>query len=409
MIIKHPFKIACYVVFLCIYCSISLGGESTGYFANVGEYHSITSGVMKEDRQYMVQLPVSYNDKTYSDKRYPVLYLLDGNVHMLSVSGVTNFMSAGLNFNLQIPELIIVAIPNTNRMRDLSPTNSMIDLNGKKRKYYADSGGADLFLDFIEKELIPHIDETYRTIPHRTIVGHSLGGLLAIYSLIERPDLFQGYIAADPSVWWDNNLLINLSRQAISNGLLAQRKGPEARLYISGADHLMSGEFNGAQMVESIGNIAAILGKAPASALSAKYKHFSGESHGSVPLQTLYYGLKHIFSGYEPPREIALGSPEKLAHHFQQFSKKMGYQFLPPGNYVDQIGALFSAHFGPQKACGYFSLNADNYPRSARAQFRLAEVYRIMREYKLARKYYRKSLAIDPDNAEVKKALTEFK
>jgi uncharacterized protein len=81
------------------------------------------SQVLKEDRPYWVYLPESYQPSNYAPKRYPVLYLLDGDSHFQWAAGVVRFMSIGWNLNVQIPELIIVAVPNTstNRDRDLTP------------------------------------------------------------------------------------------------------------------------------------------------------------------------------------------------------------------------------------------------------------------------------------------------
>lgn len=70
------------------------------------------------------------------------------------------------------------------------------------------SGQADRFLDFLEKELIPHIDRNYRTYPHRIIAGWSFGGLLATHALIHRPEIFDAYLAISPSLWWDEELLL---------------------------------------------------------------------------------------------------------------------------------------------------------------------------------------------------------
>ena len=85
-------------------------------------------------------------------------------------------MSASINGNIQIPELIIVALPNTRRTRDLTPTHAIRDYSGKEEPNFSFSGGGESFLRFMEEELMPHIEAKYRTQPYRILVGHSLGG-----------------------------------------------------------------------------------------------------------------------------------------------------------------------------------------------------------------------------------------
>src|SRR2546421_720896 len=88
-------------------------------------------------------------------------------VFAVALSGLVQFMSAGINGNIQIPELIIVAIPNTARNRDLTPTHSLKGSDGKETPSFALSGGGEAFERFLKEELIPHIEAQYRTIPYR--------------------------------------------------------------------------------------------------------------------------------------------------------------------------------------------------------------------------------------------------
>ena len=63
-------------------------------------------------------------------------------------------------------------------------------------------GGAAVFLDFMEKELVPYVETHYPVTNFRTLIGHSYGGLFTIYALSERPTLFHYYLAIDPSMDW---------------------------------------------------------------------------------------------------------------------------------------------------------------------------------------------------------------
>src|SRR5687767_4215597 len=98
----------------------------------IGEKFSLQSKILKERRPYWVHLPESYTNTTFAPRRYPVLYLLDGDPNFHSTSGVVQFMGGAVNANIQIPELIVVAIPNTQRTRDLTPTRSQTGTRGQK-------------------------------------------------------------------------------------------------------------------------------------------------------------------------------------------------------------------------------------------------------------------------------------
>src|SRR5437016_3220945 len=128
----------------------------------IGERFTLESKILNEVRPYLIYLPASYHAQVFAPKRYPVLYLLDGDAHFQSASGVVQFMSASINGNIQIPELIIVAIPNTRRTRELTPTHTTRGYGGKEEPNLASSGGGESFLRFMGEELIPHIQAEYR-------------------------------------------------------------------------------------------------------------------------------------------------------------------------------------------------------------------------------------------------------
>ena len=124
------------------------------------------SSTLGEERPYWVSLPASYQETQYAPRRYPVLYLLDGNTNFYSASGTVQFMSSGASGSIQIPELIIIAVLNIDRTRDLTPTHTLQRPEGDDPSL-KNSGGGDAFLKFLNEELIPHIDRTYRTSPYR--------------------------------------------------------------------------------------------------------------------------------------------------------------------------------------------------------------------------------------------------
>lgn len=222
------------IAFCLVLVWMSFGALAQETTVNIGEKRSLESRLLGEERAYWVHVPASYAS---GSKRYPVLYLLDGSEHFHSATGVVQFMSAGINGNTQIPEMIVVAIPNTDRTRDLTPTHTNVGFDGKEAAFLANSGGGDAFLKFIKDELFPTIDSAYRTEPFRILVGHSFGGLLAVHAFLNTPDMFQAYIAMDPSMWWDDEKLVNEASSRLEKSSSRPRS-----LYLSLANNPSPGQ-----------------------------------------------------------------------------------------------------------------------------------------------------------------------
>ncbi len=175
---------------------------STSAFAQYGGPTKLTikSKVLGEDRAILVRTPANYDT---NKRTYPVLYMTDGDAHIDHTSGTLEFLAR----NGRMSEMIVVGIPNTDRTRDLSPTKPTATLAQLARPQFPTAGGADNFLKFIETELIPEIEKTYRTQPYRVLAGHSLGGLFAVHAMITKPDLFNSYVAVSPALNWDNQIV----------------------------------------------------------------------------------------------------------------------------------------------------------------------------------------------------------
>ena len=136
-------------------------------------------------------LPASYEQASH--KTYPVLYALDGNLTLELIAGVLRgaHIAGGAN------EHIIVGITSGNRLHDFSPT-----VNQDPRGPLGIGGGGDALLHFLESELMPIINQRYRSNQFNVLLGHSVAGLLVMHSFHSRPTLFQAHMAFSPAVWW---------------------------------------------------------------------------------------------------------------------------------------------------------------------------------------------------------------
>ncbi len=168
----------------------------------IGKSIQIESTVLGEPRDLNIYLPHGYADDSL--KTYPVIYLLDGSKDedFIHIAGLVQFGSFGW-INL-VPESIVVGIGNVDRKRDFTyPSTSEVD-----KKELPTSGHSAKFIQFIKEELQPFVETTFNTGDNKTIIGQSLGGLLATEILFKAPDLFDQYIIVSPSLWWDNEKLL---------------------------------------------------------------------------------------------------------------------------------------------------------------------------------------------------------
>ncbi|WP_412560425.1 alpha/beta hydrolase [Winogradskyella sp. MIT101101] len=174
----------------------------------IGETVTFHSSVLDENRKLNIYLPQNY--VADSTKTYPVIYLLDGALDedFIHIAGIVQFGS--FSWINMVPESIVVGIANVDRKRDFTyPTTIAQD-----KIDFPTSGKSEDFINFIEKDLQPFIQEHYRTEGTTTIIGQSLGGLLATEILYKKPELFDNYIIVSPSLWWDDQSLLQLEPKA---------------------------------------------------------------------------------------------------------------------------------------------------------------------------------------------------
>ncbi len=201
---------------LSLYSERSAGQSLNLTAIQATELHNIKSGYNNKTYQLNVSLPKTYS--TQDTLRYPVLYVLDGKFSFKSMTSIRE----GLDLGKEIKDIIIVSIDDScntdadwlaSRYNDFTPSSILQSdtlwskiMNipeGKLR-----SGGAENFLNTLEKDLIPYITDHYKTTSDRGLSGHSLGGLFAGYCLLKKPYLFKRYGINSPSFWWNNSEMV---------------------------------------------------------------------------------------------------------------------------------------------------------------------------------------------------------
>jgi len=178
--------------------------EATKQLFSIGERLEYHSNILNQDRFINVYLPHGYSPD--SAKTYPVIYLLDGSKDedFIHIAGLVQFASYPW-INL-IQESIVVGIENIDRYHDFTYPTELAEY----KEINPTSGGSEDFMKFIESELQPYIESAYKVEDDKTIIGQSLGGLLAAEILAKKPDMFDKYIIVSPSLWWDDESLLDM-------------------------------------------------------------------------------------------------------------------------------------------------------------------------------------------------------
>lgn len=302
---------------------------------------SIESAVLNESVDVFVRLPFKYDSDFTQNWRYPVLYSLDAPVGLPLLSGV---MSSLVGYN-NAPQMIIVGISTSNRDRDLLPT---LDKN-----YEEHGGGADKYLAFIEQEVIPYIDENYRTEKFRILSGHSYGGLFVAHSFYKKPDLFQAHFAASPSLFWEDG-------QTVDNLINFIKKNPNHKnfLYMNMGNegNPESESAEGVEMLKGVQKIEDVLSATDTPNLHYKFEYFRGESHQNTPIFGAIGALRGLYPQWAISNKTADKGFDSVMAHFEQLSNLYGYDIEPKEWQMHDKGFAQLDHLdAPGEAIKYFN------------------------------------------------------
>lgn len=272
----------------------------------IGRTYQIASRALGESRAIDVSLPDGYTDNP--TRRYPLLLVLDGEFEDEIAMAAARFY-AGTG---QLPAMIVVGVRNTNRTRDFTPA----PVAGFRIPPEADSaGGADRFLAFLAGELVPYLDSAYRTAPMRVLVGHSLGGLLALYTLGKQPGLFTGYVVMEPSAWWNNEREFNMARATLQQPAARHARVMMVNTQLLGLD---TTQWGGAYpMVRHLSTV--------------------GETHASMALAGMMLGLRTMFADFRPTEWRPGTRPVAMLDRYDSLTQRLGYAVPIPEQAFDQV------------------------------------------------------------------------
>ncbi len=337
----------------------------------------IQSEILGEHREILVHLPKGYNA---SARSYPVIYLTDAEVHMDHTSASADFL-----YNQhKMPKSIIVGIVNTNRNRDLRPTpiNEQIGQTPT---------GADLFLTFLEKELMVEINKRYRTLPYKVLSGTSFGGLFVIHSFATKPELFNAYIAVSPSLWWDNKATLKHAAKTIKTIPMQFANLAPRQIYIS-----LSNEPD--MMTTPYGELVKFLAESKFEKLKSFNRRFPNENHNSGVLISQYKGFSDIFNIWEIPD--APQTLEDLLTRYEAITKQLETSIILPEDRAIGYGTWLYYINRLDEATEMFEWVIKTYPGSATGYHSLGLTYEKVGEIKKALNNFETSLSLSKMNGD---------
>lgn len=390
------------LVFICLQCNAQSSNAIT-----IGNADSIYSNILHEKRKVWVSMPDTTSpDGIFYPQRYPVVYLLDGDENHFAQVALMLRKFGGGGGNLSFPQMILVGIPNTDRTRDLSPTH-VASSPALDSFSAAHSGGGENFLAFIEKELAPHIDAAYPTAPYRVLIGHSLGGLMAVYAMVNHPNLFNGCLAIDPSMWWDNQAILKQFISALPGNNFEGKS-----LFIAIANTMQKDmdtlqvqrdtAFNSLH-IRSILQLVHTIKSNSQNKLQFGYKYYADYGHDGVELLGEYDGLQALFAfyGYAFPYGEFFNPQYKgdtlLAAHYKSVSKRMGYTVTPPEQFISAVAHQLIDMKQFERAYYFLQMNINNYSKSAMSYSNMGFYYEAKGDKQNAIHFYKESLALRYD------------
>ena len=309
----------------------------------------IASAALGEARRVEVTLPPSY--AWAKDRRYPVLYLLDGQTHAAHAIATSTFLAT----QGQVPELIVVSVHSTKRVRDFTQTDWP--------QAWIGGGGAAKFMAFLTGELVPRIERDYRAGPTRILAGHSASGQYALHQLATQPATFHAYLAMAPSLDWDDRLPIRELESA-----LPKADRPSRFVYFAYGDDREDA------LADDLRLAKALAAAAPGT-LRAQVRAMPDETHSALPLVGVIDGLRALYAGYALPEGLARQGLPAVDAHYAALSARLGTPTPVPEAALNEVGYQLLGADRSAEAIAVFERAARENPNSANAWDSLAEAF----------------------------------
>jgi predicted alpha/beta superfamily hydrolase len=348
-------KIAIALIYLQVFI-IQIYGQS------YTEEHVFYSSNLKEERTISVSLPIDYNE---NNKKYPVLYVLDGEYIFDYAKGTVNFLTNDFGY---LPEMILVGIPNTDRDRDL-----FVSLNPED--------GYLNFVNFLKNEVFSIISDKYRINEFNILFGWSSGSGICSYLLATEPDLIRAYILTGSGLGkrFESFMKEKITKSYFQDNVFlyvnteAGPREPLLRKFESLIDSLMPNNM--------------------------KYKfEIVDQSHVESMQVGLADGLKFILSDFIIPTEKSKKGFKEILDYYSELKTKYNFEFSIPAGAINESSGILYFNDKKDDAIELLKYGIDLYPNSTTLYGSLAEIYKSELDFKLAAEYYQRALELSSKN-----------
>ncbi len=352
--------------------------------------HVIPSSVLQEPRTVRVVLPPHY---AISTRRYPVLYVLDGDSNLTHAAEAVRLLAA----HTRIPEMIVVGISHRRRNWELTTAPAA---TWTYPPQLGEVGGADRFLEAMAVDVVPWVDRTFRTLPHRIVLGHSLGGMVAWHALATRPTLFRSYLIVDGSVFWNHGQVVDEVERALKSAA-----PPPARIFWvrDAIPHEVWFPENH--------RLKALVDRPPSPVIQITFHEEPNETHGTVIYPGTYLGLKGLFADYR-----ATARPDwtvaEMDAYYAALGRAYGFDVVVPRAMMAMVGEGLTVAGRTGEALVAWRRNVASYPESLSALDDLAKGLQLDGQPAQAQRTREEALALaerlgSADVADRRKALAQ--
>ena len=363
--------------------SLSLA-ETTATDITVGKKIILQSKILNEDRPIRIYIPENIKD----DEPLYVIYLLDGVEHFHTASGVIKSL---IDYE-QIPNAVLVGVDTTNRVRDYLPQvqgEPKTEFQTFVKNKWPDAGQTDKFLKFVSDELMPYINSHYSTNGYNTLIGHSNAGTLALYTLVNQPELFNNYIAISPNSWW--------SDEELKNNITKYSKNPKGNqsLFISVASE-------GSRFYTGVLNTLVNLEQQAPTQLKWEYKHYPSFTHMGTILPALSDSLIHLFGDliFKVTDEHGkFADVSLITGYYQALSDKYGFELKIPRDVYVEFAHSQQKFGNTKKAITTLKHFTTHYPNATYSHMRLSQGYTANKQFKEAVTSMKQALELAKQNS----------
>lgn len=395
---------------LFLLCALGVSAQADSPFTT-GFEETVPSKIMGQPRKVWIHIPTSNGgNKNKNNGHYPVVYVLDGSENFNTVVSITEHMAE----SALCPPTIVVGILQSDRLSELTI--------GSDKEFPEVVGNGKKFFSFIEKELIPYMDATYPTTTYKTLIGHSLGGLMVMHTFLQQPALFNAYVSLDAALWWNNEKIVKDAKS-----ILPTQNYKGKTLYMAMANRLERGVDTVSVQQDTSSTTALLrsnlefiseLRKNSKNQLHFKSKFYEDDNHPSIRLVAEYDALRFIYGFYKLKiYDSELKDPlfqidSLLLKHYQQVSAQMGYVVKPDETQINNLGYQMIGTKQFNKAEKLFKLNIANNPNSANCYDSLGDLYLAKDDKSKAIETFKKALtlkAIPETKEKLQKLLTAAK